>query len=239
MISTYGANVMSGHWYQTIFTGQQSIFGRAQLKQIKWMMVLAVLLIANAAFADETSQKNTESATINAAAPDFTLTDSQGKTHNLSDYRGKYVILEWVNYDCPFVRKHYGSGNMQQLQKKYTEDGVVWLSICSSAPGKQGHFSGDALAERIKKENAAMTAYLIDENGNVGRMYRAKTTPHMYVINPEGVLLYAGAIDDKPSANVADIETATNYLTAAMTAATEGQPVANATTKPYGCAVKY
>ena len=113
------------------------------------------------------------------------------------------------------------------------------MSICSSAPGKQGHFSGDALAERIKKENAAMTAYLIDVDGTVGRMYRAKTTPHMYVINPEGVLLYAGAIDDKASANVADIETAINYLTAAMTAATEGQPVANATTKPYGCAVKY
>ena len=176
---------------------------------------------------------------VDAPAPAFTLTDSQGKTHSLSDFRGKFVVLEWVNYDCPFVRKHYGSGNMQNLQKTYTEKGVVWLSVCSSAPGKQGHFSGTALTERIAKEKGNQTAYLVDADGTVGKAYEAKTTPHMYVIDPEGVLIYAGAIDNMPSTDQDDIAKAQNYVAGALDAALAGKAVATKGSKPYGCSVKY
>lgn len=178
-------------------------------------------------------------AAVGEMAPDFTLTSAAGASHSLSDFEGKWVVLEWVNYDCPFVRKHYDSGNMQTLQKDATANGVVWLTICSSAPGKQGHFEGDALQSRIAKEGGNQTAYLIDADGSVGRAYQATATPHMYLIDPMGKLLYAGAIDDKPSTKVADIATATNYVSAAMSAAMQGEPVAVSSTKAYGCAVKY
>ena len=176
---------------------------------------------------------------VDKPAPGFTLMDSEGKNHSLADFRGKYVVLEWVNYDCPFVRKHYRSGNMQQLQKTYTGKGVMWLSICSSAPGKQGHFAADELKERIAEEKAMPTAYLVDPEGTVGKEYEAKTTPHMFVINPEGTLIYAGAIDDIASTDVDDIGEATNYVKAAIDAAQAGQPVAVKSTKSYGCSVKY
>jgi peroxiredoxin len=172
-------------------------------------------------------------------APDFTLTDAAGKSHTLSAYKGKWVVLEWVNYDCPFVRKHYGSGNMQKLQKASRGKGAVWLSINSSAPGKQGHFEGEALAARMAKEKAAMDAYLLDADGKAGRLYKAKTTPHMFVINPEGVVTYAGAIDDKPSTDMDDIAGAFNYVQAALDAGLAGKPVETASTAPYGCGVKY
>jgi peroxiredoxin len=174
-----------------------------------------------------------------AGAPDFTLTDIQGKEHSLSGYKGKYVILEWTNYDCPFVKKHYGAGNMQALQKKAAADGAVWLSVCSSAPGKQGHFSLDEWKERSSAQKAAAAAILLDPDGKVGRLYDAKTTPHLFLISPEGVLLYMGGIDDKPSADPADIPGATNYLTQALEQAKAGKPVEPAATKPYGCSVKY
>lgn len=172
-------------------------------------------------------------------APAFTLPDAAGKSHSLADFKGKYVVLEWVNFGCPFVRKHYDSGNMQTLQKTYTGKGIVWLSICSSAPAKQGYSEGKNLLERIAEEKSAATAYLVDKEGTVGHAYGAKTTPHMFIINPEGTLIYAGGIDDKPSTDRKDITTAANYVREALDAALAGKPVTTATSRPYGCSVKY
>ncbi|HOW97610.1 MAG TPA: thioredoxin family protein [Kiritimatiellia bacterium] len=173
------------------------------------------------------------------AAPDFTLPGIDGVPHSLSSARGKYVVLEWFNYDCPFVRKHYGGGNMQALQKKYTEAGAVWFSICSSAPGKQGHYPAEKMAELAKQRNVASTAVLLDPDGRVGRLYGAKTTPHIFIIDPEGKLIYQGAVDSVPSADPADITSAVNYVRAALDAALAGQPVEKKVTAPYGCSVKY
>lgn len=178
-------------------------------------------------------------AKVGETAPGFTLVDINGNEHSLSDYAGKFVVLEWINYDCPFVQKHYNSGNMQALQKKYREKDVVWLTICSSAEGKQGYFSTDEINKRSREHGANFTAYLIDESGEVGKAYGAKTTPHMYIISPEGSLIYAGGIDDTPSTDVADIETATNYVSAALDAAMNGGEVEVKVSKPYGCSVKY
>lgn len=180
-----------------------------------------------------------ESATVDAPAPAFALRDANGGTHSLDEFKGKFVVLEWVNFDCPFVRKHYGSGAMQELQRTMTARGVVWLSICSSAPGKQGYFEGDVLRERIATEHAAPTAYLLDPEGTVGRMYNAKTTPHMFVIDPKGTLIYAGGIDNMATTDRGDIARATNYVTAAVNEALEGKPVDIKTTRSYGCSVKY
>ena len=178
-------------------------------------------------------------ATVGQKAPAFTLTDTSGKKHALLDYNGKYVVLEWVNFDCPFVRKHYDSKNMQNLQTRFTGQGVVWLSICSSAPGKQGYYEGEALTKRIQAEGLKSTAYLADTDGAVGRMYEAKTTPHMFVIDPQGVLIYAGAIDDHPSTKPEDVKDAVNYVSEALTLSKEGKPVTTSWTKSYGCSVKY
>lgn len=198
----------------------------------KTLVISMILLLAiNISASDK--------AKIDEPAPDFTLTDSNGNEHSLSDFKGKYVVLEWINFGCPFVKKHYNSGNMQELQKKYTGKDVVWLSICSSAEGKQGYFEDAEINEQLNEKNAAMTAYLIDESGEVGHMYNAKTTPHMYIINPEGVLVYAGGIDDKPSTDEDDIETAKNYVSTALDALMSGNEVTNKVTKPYGCSVKY
>lgn len=173
------------------------------------------------------------------AAPDFALTDALGKTRKLSDYKGKFVVLEWVNYDCPFVRKHYGSGNMQKLQKEYTDKGVVWLSINSSAPGKQGRFTGEELAHRMAEFKVHPTAYLQDPDGAVGKLYKAKTTPTLFVIDPQGDVLYGGAIDDHPSTDQEDVPKARNYVSETLDAALAGKPVPVASTVSYGCAVKY
>ncbi len=174
-----------------------------------------------------------------ALAPEFSLPDAAGKTHALSAYRGKWVVLEWVNYDCPFVRKHYGSSNMQKTQAAAKAKGAVWLSINSSAPGKQGNFAGTELTRRIVDSKAAMDAYLLDPDGVVGKAYKAKTTPHMFVIDPQGKIVYAGAIDDKPSTDLADVPGARNYVLAALEAGMAGKPVETASTAPYGCGVKY
>ncbi|HPI36437.1 MAG TPA: thioredoxin family protein [Ignavibacteriaceae bacterium] len=176
---------------------------------------------------------------IDAEAPKFTLKDSNGKEHSLNDFEGKYVVLEWINFDCPFVKKHYNSDNMQTLQKEYVGKDVVWLLICSSAEGKQGHFSNNEINKRLKALGANATAYLIDEDGKVGKKYGAKTTPHMFVINPEGKLIYAGAIDDKPSTDVDDIDEAVNYVREALNASLAGNAVKVKTSTPYGCSVKY
>ena len=176
---------------------------------------------------------------VGKPAPDFTLSDLLGKKYELSDYKGKYVVLEWVNFGCPFVRKHYGSENMQHLQKEFTDKGVVWLSICSSAPGKQGNETPDAAKKGISKFGWAATAYLSDEDGKVGRLYNAKTTPDIFVVDPKGTLIYAGAIDDKPTPDPATVKGSNNYVKAALTEATAGKPVSVPTTKPYGCSNKY
>lgn len=179
------------------------------------------------------------SLAISQPAPKFSLTGSDGKNYSLADFAGKWVVLEWINLDCPFVKKHYNSKNMQTLQKTYTEKGVVWLSICSSAPEKQGYFNGDALAANLKEAGLNAKAYLIDADGKVGKSYGAKTTPHMFVINPKGVLVYAGAIDDKPSTKLEDIEGANNYVTSALNAGMTGEVILVSSTPSYGCPVKY
>ena len=178
-------------------------------------------------------------ADVGAAAPDFSLPDSNGETRSLSDFGGQYVVLEWTNDGCPFVRKHYGSGNMQSLQKEYTAKDVAWLSIISSAPGEQGHVSGAEANALTAERDAAPTAVLLDPSGDVGREYGAKTTPHMYIIDPKGTLIYAGGIDSIPSANPQDIEKAMPYVKLALDEAMAGKPVSQAQTRPYGCSVKY
>lgn len=205
------------------------------MKKLLTSMALALMLLASVALQSQASPK----AEVGKKAPDFTLTDANGKTHSLSDFKGKYVVLEWVNFGCPFVKKHYGSGNMQMLQEAYTKKDVVWLSICSSAPGKQGYFAGEALTQAISEHDVKANAYLIDADGKVGRMYEAKTTPNMYVINPDGELIYAGAIDDTPSVDPDDIPNSTNYIKATLDAAMAGKAVAVKSTQPYGCGVKY
>lgn len=178
-------------------------------------------------------------AEIGKPAPDFTLTDIDGKTHKLSDYKGKTVVLEWVNPECPIVVKHYSSGNMPATQKAATADGVVWLAINSGSAGAQGDFNQAQVASWLKANHAAPTAYFRDTDGKVGRLYAAKTTPHMFVITKDGTLVYDGAIDSIRSADVADIPKATNYVNAALAAVKAGKPVEKSATQPYGCTVKY
>jgi len=178
-------------------------------------------------------------AKVGEAAPAFTLTDVDGTERSLSDYAGKIVVLEWLNFDCPFVKKHYDSGNMQKLQKQYTADGVVWLSIVSSAPGKQGNYPPAELKKMETDKGGAPTAVLLDPDGTVGKAYGAKTTPHMFVIDATGVLRYAGAIDSVPSTDADDVAGATNYVAGAIQAVKAGTPVEPATTQAYGCSVKY
>jgi peroxiredoxin len=178
-------------------------------------------------------------ATIGQPAPNFTLQGGDGKSHSLADYQGKFVVLEWTNPKCPFVHKFYDSGTMQKLQKTETAKGVVWLRINSSAEGHDGYQTVSDLASYVKDHNVAATASLLDSDGKVGHAYGARTTPHMFVIDPKGVLIYAGGIDNKPSTDVATIATATNYVTAALDEAMAGKPVTTPTARPYGCSVKY
>ncbi len=175
----------------------------------------------------------------NPPAQEFTLTDTNGTPHSLSEFRGRFVVLEWVNPECPFVRKQYDSGNMQRLQKRYAERGVVWLSIDSSAPGKQGHVTPEQANTWLKQRNASPTAMLLDPTGEVGKLYNARTTPHMFVINREGELIYQGAIDDKPSTNPEDVKLAKNFVQQALDEAMAGGPVTVPSSQPYGCSVKY
>ena len=178
-------------------------------------------------------------AAVGAAAPGFTLTDTKGAAHALADFAGKPVVLEWTNPDCPFVKKHYGAKNMQALQAKYVAQGAVWLSVCSSAPGKQGHYPADEWNRILAEQGSAATALLLDPDGQVGRAYGAKTTPHLFVIDAAGTLVYDGAIDDQPSTDSADIPGARAYVVEALDAVLAGAPVPVAQTKPYGCSVKY
>jgi peroxiredoxin len=197
---------------------------------MKTILSLFAITLASVAFA---------APKIGEPAPAFSLQDTNGKTRQLGDFKGKYVILEWVNFGCPFVKKHYDSGNMQGLQKEITGKGAVWLSICSSAPGKQGNMSSEEWNAAEKEKGASATAVLLDAEGKVGKEYGAKTTPHMFVIDPQGKLIYEGAIDSIPSPDKSDIQKATNYVKAAVEEGMAGKPVTTATSKPYGCSVKY
>jgi peroxiredoxin len=188
-----------------------------------------LLLLSTAAFAVK----------VGSPAPDFSASDTHGKTQVLSAYKGKYVVLEWTNSDCPYTRKHYESGNMQSLQKQWTARGVVWLSVISSAPGEQGYKTASEETNYLAREHAAPSAVLLDPAGKIGREYEARTTPDMFVIDPAGKLIYAGAIDDHPSTDVSDIKGAKNYVSEALSAAMAGKPVAQAYTRSYGCSVKY
>lgn len=177
--------------------------------------------------------------TVGQAAPTFSATSSRGGSVALADHLGKVVVLEWTNHDCPYVRKHYETGNMQALQKDAVGKGVVWLTVISSAPGEQGHVTAGQANELTTKRDAVPTAVLLDPQGTVGRLYRATNTPHMYVIDAKGVLAYAGAIDDRPTSRKADVPGAQNYVRAALESVMAGQPVKTPQTRAYGCTVKY
>lgn len=197
------------------------------------LLLLALIMATTAAggaFADVTNGRQ---------APNFTMVDTTGITRTLSDYKGKYVVLEWTNPDCPFVKKHYGAGNMQKLEKEYKGKGVVWLTIDSSAPGKQGNYPPDKLNAWAKNFGWAGDAFFADPEAKLARMYGAKTTPDMFIIDPKGKLIYQGAIDSIASPTISDIASATNYVQAALDAAMSGKPVAIGMTKSYGCSVKY
>jgi peroxiredoxin len=198
-------------------------------KSVLSLGVMAVLAVTMVAYA----------VRVGNAAPDFTGTDSNGKTQKLSEYRGKYVVLEWTNNGCPYTQKHYESGNMQALQKEWTDKGVVWLTVLSSASGEQGYMTASQENAYIGKEHAAPTAAILDSTGVIGHAYEAKTTPHMFVIDPSGKLIYAGAIDDHATIDSSDIKSSKNYVSDALSESMAGKPVATAYTRPYGCSVKY
>ena len=178
-------------------------------------------------------------ARVGEAAPAFTATDSHGQSQSLDKYKGKFVVLEWHNQGCPYTRKHYASGNMQNLQHEWTARGVEWFTVISSAPGQQGYMAADRENAYVAQVHAAPTAVLLDPEGKLGRSYGARTTPQMFVIDPNGKLIYEGAIDDRPTTDVEDIKGADNYVTDALTAAMAGKPVAKPFTRSYGCSVKY
>lgn len=198
----------------------------------KTILITLTSLIASAVFAFDPPS-------VGSAAPDFSLADAKGETHSLSQYKGKYVVLEWFNPQCPFVKKHYGSGNMQKLQQEYTSKGVVWLTINSSAPGTWGALTPDQAGEKMTEWKTHETALLLDSGGKAGRAYGAKNTPNMVVINPDGKIVYEGAIDSKATPNAADIPSSLNYVKVALDESLAGKPVTTARTKPYGCAVEY
>ncbi len=197
------------------------------------------LLTALLTVAASTALFAADSPAVGTNAPDFSLTDSKGKTQSVSQYKGKYVVLEWFNPECPFVKKHYGSGNMQKLQEEFTGKGVVWLSIDSSAPGKEGNLTADQANAKIAEWKTKQTALVLDPDGKAGQTYGAKNTPHMFVINPEGKVVYEGAIDSKATPNPTDIANSTNYVKVALEESLAGKTVTTANTKPYGCSVKY
>lgn len=204
------------------------------MRALATLLMVGVLLFPCSAVSGQMQEPE-----IGAPAPAFSLPDTYGNQHALSDLAGKWVILEWLNYGCPFVQKHYRSGNMPRLQEEYAAKGVVWFSVVSSAPGKQGYYEPEEMNAKNQENGNKAAAVLLDPEGTVGMAYGARTTPQMYVINPQGVLLYNGAIDDRPTSRLSDIEGATNYLVQAMTEAMAGQPVSLPTTQPYGCSVKY
>jgi peroxiredoxin len=196
---------------------------------LKTLTVLTAVLFCCSAWA----------AQVGVAAPDFTGTDSNGQSLTLSKDRGKFVVLEWHNQGCPYTRKHYESGNMEALQREWTAKGVVWLTVISSAPGREGYVSATEENDYLKKMQAAPSAVILDPTGQIGQLYGAKTTPHMFIIDPSGKLIYNGAIDDHPTPDQGDIKDSRNYVSQALTEAMAGKQVSEPVTRPYGCSVKY
>ncbi len=201
-------------------------------KRITSLLTIAAATVALFAGAQAAPQ-------VGQAAPDFTLTDINGNKHSLTEFKGKTVVLEWVNPKCPFVQKHYGSGNMPDTQKVAEADGAVWLTINSGHPGAEGDFDKAQVEAWLKKTGASPTAYFRDQDGTVGKLYDARTTPHMFIVNPQGTLVYAGGIDDIASTKTEDLAKANNYVKAALADMKAGKPVHTATSRPYGCSVKY
>ena len=202
--------------------------------------MLRRILITTAALAGLCFSAGAQAApAVGQLAPDFTLTDTAGKTVHLSDYKGKHVVLEWFNPGCPYVRKHYNSANMQGTQKETTAKGVVWLAINSTESGSNDYLAPPQLARWMVDQKAAPTLTLMDEEGKAGHAYGARTTPHMYIVNPQGILVYAGGIDNIASSRPDDVKAAVNYVKQGVSQALAGQPLSNATTRPYGCSIKY
>ncbi len=201
------------------------------MKSRSWLFFQLTLILALVASAFAVK--------VGDPAPGFTAVDSNGRQQSLASYKGKFVVLEWHNQGCPYTKKHYESGNMQRLQKEWTGKGVVWLTVISSAPGMQGFVTPAQENEYLQKMNASPTAVLMDPGGTLGHLYGAKTTPHMFIIDPTGTLIYNGAIDDHPTSDQGDIAGSKNYVSAALQEAMSGKPVTSAATRPYGCSVKY
>ena len=222
---------------QEFFDGHRSLCNRYASSTMK---TIAQFLSAVAIALALRTNLPAATAAIGQTAPDFTLTDLSGVPHSLAEYRGKTVILEWVNPECPFVQKHYDhSGNIPKIQKNATADGVIWLSINSAAPGKDGDYDPAAAKAWRERVHSNATDYLRDQDGKVGKLYDARTTPHLFIIDPKGVLVYAGGIDSVRSTRVEDISKATNYVTAALADLKEGRRVQHPTSRPYGCSIKY
>ncbi len=198
---------------------------------VAFLGILSVVFFSVTALASELR--------VGDPAPAFSLVDSNAKQHSLAAAKGKWIVLEWLNHGCPFVRKHYDSKNMQALQEKYVGKGVVWYSVLSSAPGKQGYSTPAQANTDVKRYGGRATAVLMDTGSEMARKFGAQTTPHMFVIDPEGKTAYMGAIDDKPTTEISDIKGSNNYVAAALDAGMAGKPIAKAATKPYGCSVKY
>lgn len=201
--------------------------------------IFAVAFAVFLGTAAQTASAQSVSAVVDEPAPEFTLPGTDGETYSLSQFEGQYVVLEWLNFGCPYVQKHYNSGNIPGLQERWTDEGVVWLSIVSSAEGKQGYHPPEKMNQINAEEGGNQTAILMDTDGEVGRTYGARTTPHMYIVNPEGELIYKGGIDSKPTTDPGDIETATNYVQQALDAVMNGGSVPTESAPPYGCSVKY
>ncbi len=203
-----------------------------KLRQAQWIGSLLLLFSWSSGSAWAQAQ-------VGSQAPDFSVQTATGETKSKSDFAGKHVVLEWHNKDCPYVVKHYKSGNMQKLQKKYTDQDVVWLTVLSSAPGKQGHLTAEQVLAESKSGKWHSSHILLDPEGRMGRAFDARVTPHMFILNPEGVVVYNGAIDDNSSANPKVIPESTNHVAQALDALLKGEPVPVAETRPYGCSVKY
>ena len=207
------------------------------MRKMKHIMSAKVLLLmVGLLFAAMEARANPQ---IGQQAPEFSGKSSNGKILNLSDFKGKIVVLEWTNHLCPYVGKHYSSGNMQALQVEATGKNIVWLSIISSAPGRQGHVSAEMANKLSVDRKAVPSGIILDTSGEIGKLYKATATPNMFIIDESGKLIYKGAIDNRPSANPGDIAGAENYVRSALTALEQGQPIKKAVTRPYGCSVKY
>lgn len=217
-----------------------ALFKNSTLSSFTASIIVAVIFLAGLTiFPSAGLAKDPSKAEVGEKAPDFQLKDVNGKLWSLSKLKDKVVVLEWFNFGCPFVKKHYDTGNMQSLQKRFVNKGVVWLCICSSAEGRQGYKTAKEHIASFKKKESAPSAVLIDADGKVGKLYGAKTTPHMYIIGKDGALVYAGAIDDNPGFNKEEIKSAKNYVKIALNEILAGEPVSKSETKAYGCSVKY